>query len=187
MKIAIYVRVSKQDQHPENQEQELVEYAVRRNYEIYKVYTDRISGSRDSRPELNNLMMDARNKCFDAIICWKLDRLGRSLQHLLQIVGEWKKLGIHFICSTQNIDTTTAEGELIFHIFGAIAQFERKLIQERIMLGLDRAKRQGKHIGRPKGKKDNPRKPRRKSGYYQRWSKKPSLSKNKSSSWRKNA
>jgi len=179
MKTAIYCRVSKEEQNPENQELELNEYAKNRGFEIFKIYTDKISGAMDSRPALNMLMSDARNKYFDAVIVWKLDRLGRSLQHLIQIIQEWKNLNIDFICKTEPIDTTSASGELIFHIFGAIAQFERHLITERINLGLDRARKQGKHIGRPKGKKDT--KIRRKSGYYQRWSKKSSPSKNKCS------
>jgi DNA invertase Pin-like site-specific DNA recombinase len=185
MKVAIYCRVSKEEQNPENQEIELSEYANNRNFEIFKVYTDKISGSKDSRPALNEIMMDARNKCFDGVIVWKLDRLGRSLQHLIQIIQEWSNLNIDFICKTEPIDTTSASGELIFHIFGAIAQFERELIKERINLGLERARKQGKHIGRPKGKKDT--KVRRKSGYYQRWSKKPSLSKNNISLRRQDA
>jgi len=185
MKVAIYCRVSKEEQNPENQELVLIEYANNRDFEIYKVYTDKISGSKDSRPGLNQLMLDARNRCFDAVIVWKLDRLGRSLQHLIQIIQEWKNLNIGFICKTEPIDTTSASGELIFHIFGAIAQFERKLITERINLGLERARKQGKHIGRPKGKKDA--KIRRKSGYYQRWSKKTSPLKNSICNRRKDA
>lgn len=177
MRIAIYCRVSKEEQNPENQIIELENYAKEKGFKIFNCYIDKISGVKDSRPALNHLMIDARNKCFDAVIVWKLDRLGRSLQHLIFMIQEWENLGIQFICKTQNIDTTSPSGKLIFHIFGAIAEFERQLIRERINLGLNRARKQGKHIGRPKGRKDNPRKPRRKSGYYQRWSKKPSLSK----------
>ena len=94
-------------------------------------------------------------------------RLGRSLQHLIQIIQEWNNLGIDFICKTQPIDTTTNEGKLIFHIFGAIAEFERGIIRERINSGLDRARRQGKKLGRPKGSKDKKR--RKKGGYYLRY------------------
>ncbi|EMR75595.1 site-specific recombinase, DNA invertase Pin [Thermoplasmatales archaeon SCGC AB-540-F20] len=169
MKVAIYVRVSKEDQHPENQILELTEYAESRKdiKGIYHTYVDKISGVKDSRPALNELMMDARERKFDAVLVWKLDRLGRSLQHLIQIIQEWNNLGIQFICKTQDIDTTKPSGELIFHIFGAIAQFERKLIIERINLGLERARKQGKHLGRPKGSKDKKR--RKKGGYYLRY------------------
>jgi DNA invertase Pin-like site-specific DNA recombinase len=172
MRVALYCRVSKEDQNPENQIIELEDYAKDRGYKIFNCYVDKISGVKDSRPALNRLMMDARNKCFDAVLCWKLDRLGRSLQHLIFIIEEWNNLGINFICKTQNIDTTTPSGKLVFHIFGAIAEFERQLIKERINLGLKRARKQGKRFGRPKGKKDSKR--RRKAGYYQRWSKKSS-------------
>lgn len=176
MKIAIYVRVSKEEQHPENQVMDLVGYADNRSFDVKKVYIDRISGSKDSRPALNQLMTDARLGKFDAVLVWKLDRLGRSLQYLIQIIHEWNNLGIDFICKTQPIDTTTNEGKLIFHIFGAIAEFERGIIRERINIGLNRARKQGKKLGRPKGRKDT--RQRRKSGYYQRWSKKSPPSKN---------
>ena len=173
MKVAIYSRESTSEQHPENQVISLTKYAQDRGFEIYDTYIDRASGSKDSRPSLNELMIDARQRRFDAVLVWKLDRLGRSLQHLIQVISEWKNLGIQLICMTEPIDTTSASGELFFNIFGAIAQFERELIRERINLGLNRARKQGKHLGRPKGKKD--RKVRRKSGYYLRWaSKKPS-------------
>ena len=167
MKVAIYVRVSKEDQHPENQIYELEEFAKDRNFDVYYTYVDKISGAKDSRPALNELMIDSREKRFDAVLVWKLDRLGRSLQHLIQIIQEWNNLGIDFICKTQPIDTTTNEGKLIFHIFGAIAEFERGIIRERINSGLDRARRQGKKLGRPKGSKDKKR--RKKGGYYLRY------------------
>ncbi len=170
MNVAIYVRVSKEDQHPENQILELEEFAKDRDFDVYSTYIDKISGSKDSRPALNELLMDARRKKFNAVIVWKLDRLGRSLQHLIQIIQEFENLGIQFICKTQDIDTTKPSGKLIFHIFGAIAEFEREIIRERILLGLERRKKQGKPLGRPKGSKDKKR--RRKSGYYQRWSSK---------------
>ncbi|MCK5260794.1 MAG: recombinase family protein [Thermoplasmatales archaeon] len=167
MKVAIYVRVSKEDQHPENQIYELEEFAKDKEFEVFHTYIDKISGAKDTRPALNELMMDARKKKFTAVIVWKLDRLGRSLQHLIQIIQEWNNLGIDFICKTQPIDTTTNEGKLIFHIFGAIAEFERGIIRERINSGLDRARRQGKKLGRPKGSKDKKR--RKKGGYYLRY------------------
>ena len=172
--IAIYARVSKEDQHPENQVMELSDYAQSRGFRIYKTYIDRISGSKDSRPALNELMIDAREKRFDAVIVWKLDRLGRSLQHLIQIISEWKNINVQFICKTQDIDTTKPYGKFIFHIFGAIAEFERELIKERIALGINRARKQGKQLGRPKGSKDKKR--RKRSGYIQRWGKQSSPS-----------
>lgn len=173
IKVALYARTSTRDQHPENQIRVLRDYADLRKYEIYKEYIDKISGVKESRPQLDLLMQDARTKKFDAVVVWKLDRLGRSLQHLLQIIQEWKNLGVDFICTTQDINTTTPSGKLIFHIFGALAEFEREIITERIKIGVKRKKdeleKKGLKYGRPKGSKD--KKPRRKSGYYNRWNK----------------
>lgn len=168
-KVALYVRVSKTDQHPENQIIELKDYTKRNNFEIYKIYTDKISGAKDSRPALNDLMTDARKKMFKAVIIWKVDRLGRSVAHMTQVIQEWQNLGIDLIITTLGIDTRTPTGKLILGILGQIAEFERELIRERILLGLERRKKQGKKLGRPKGSKDKNPKGRRKSGYYRRW------------------
>ena len=89
-KCAIYCRVSTEEQNPKHQENALIEYAKNNKYDIYKIYTDVTSGAKSSRPALNDLMFDARSKKFDVVIVWKLDRLGRSLQHLLSIVHEWE-------------------------------------------------------------------------------------------------
>jgi len=160
---AIYVRVSKHEQNPEYQKLNLIDYAERNNYKIYKIYTDIITGKSSSRPALNDMLFDARSKHFSVVICYKLDRLGRSLKHLINITEEWQKQGIDFICTSQDIDTTTPNGKLIFHILGAISEFERELISERTKTALKYAKNVGK---RGKDKK-----PRRKSGYYLRWNK----------------
>jgi len=116
MKVAIYVRVSRIDLHPENQVLELKKYCEEKGYEIYKIYEDRISGIKENRPALNEMMEDAKQKKFDAVLIWKLDRLGRSLQHLVKVVGELDKYGVDLICKTQNIYTTTSGGKLLFHI-----------------------------------------------------------------------
>lgn len=183
--IAIYARVSTLDQKPENQIHELREYAKRRGFSVYREYVDHASGSSDTRPALNDLMVDARRGAFNIVIVWKLDRLGRSLQHLIQTIEEFNNNKVDLISITQNLDTTTASGRLVFHIFGAIAEFERELIRERIYIGLGRAKREGKHCGRPKGRKDDPDKPRRKSGYYLRWAKDKKTSPHKNDHSRK--
>jgi DNA invertase Pin-like site-specific DNA recombinase len=167
-KCALYARVSTLEQNPENQLYSLQKYALERDYHIFNEYVDEISGCASSRPALNDLMHDLRQGEFKAVFIWKLDRLGRSLPHLIQIVTEMEKHGVDLITQTQgSIDTTTSTGKLIFQIFGAIAEFERELIRERVILGLERAKREGKRLGRPKGKKDTKR--RRTSGYIQRW------------------
>jgi putative DNA-invertase from lambdoid prophage Rac len=161
MKAAIYSRVSTQEQNPLLQENTLKEYAKNNNIEVYKCYSDTTSGSKSSRPGLNTLMFDGRKKLFDVVLVYKLDRLGRSLQHLLNIIEEWQKRGIAFISISQGMDTTQASGKLVFNVLGAIAEFERELISERTKLGLRSAHNVGK-----RGKDKHPRK---KGGYYLRY------------------
>ena len=139
MKVAIYCRVSTDNQDVDNQEYINKEYCKRNNLEIFKVYKDIISGSKDSRPEFNILLEDMRKMKFDAIMVTKLDRLGRSLQHLLSMFNEFNKRGIHFIASTQNIDTSSPSGRLQMQIMGAFAEFEREIIRERTKEGLRKA------------------------------------------------
>lgn len=171
MKVAIYLRVSTKDQTTLNQELLLEDYCKRNEYEIYKIYKDEgISGSKTSRAGLDIMLQDMRHKYFEAIIVWKLDRLGRSTQHLLQILEELNNKNVRLICTDMNIDTGTSQGKFFFTIIGAFAELEREIIRERIFAGLNRAKKQGKSLGRPKGKKDS--KPRNKLGYWKRWSKK---------------
>jgi|WetSurMetagenome_2_1015567.scaffolds.fasta_scaffold02409_4 DNA invertase Pin-like site-specific DNA recombinase len=163
LRTAIYTRISTNEQNTLAQEQELRRYAELKGYIIHKVYTDTISGSKSSRPGLNELMIDSRKDLFDIVICYKLDRLGRSLQHLLNIADEWRKRGIAFICTSQGIETITASGKLVYSILGAIAEFERELISERTKQGLKHAVNVGK-----RGKDKHPRK---KGGYYLRYHK----------------
>jgi DNA invertase Pin-like site-specific DNA recombinase len=169
MKTAIYIRVSRQDLHPENQLIELKKFCDEKQYEIYEVYEDRISGIKESRPALGKMLKDATEKKFDVILIWKLDRLGRSLSHLVKLVRHLNNIGIDLICKTQNIDTTTSGGKLLFHIFCAIAEFERDLISERTKAGMERARSEGKQIGRKKGQKDT--KQRKTDGYFRRYAK----------------
>jgi DNA invertase Pin-like site-specific DNA recombinase len=171
MKLAIYVRNSTTEdkQNPETQLKPLREYCDRFNHS-YTIFQEFASGSKQSRPELDNMLKRIRSGEFDGIIVWKLDRLGRSLQHLLQLIEEFKNKRIIFISLTENFDTSTPQGNLFLQLIGAFAEFERNLTMERIKAGTDRARSEGKTFGRPKGVKDG--KIRRKSGYYQRWSKK---------------
>jgi len=155
MKVAIYARVSTSDQDASKQVEAIMEYCRRFNYEVYKVYTDIISGSTSSRPEFNRLLEDMRLYRFNCIMVAKLDRIGRSLAHLISIFDEIKKKNIHFIAITQNIDTTTASGTLLFQIMGAFAEFERNIISERTKEGLVGARNVGK-----RGKDKKPRKKR---------------------------
>lgn len=164
---AIYVRVSTEEQNPMLQVDELKNYASQQNLKVFKIYSDKISGTKSSRPQLIELMKDAKRNKFDVVIVWKLDRLGRSLSHLLKIVSYFSNWGIDFICTTQNIDTTSTHGKLIFHIMAALSEYERELISERTKLGLKKAKNVGK---RGKDKKQ-----RKKGGYYLRYQKKGTM------------
>ena len=146
---ALYVRVSTFDQSTKAQETELNTFAAARGWSISRVYADRISGTKTSRPELDELMKDCRQRKVDVVLVWKFDRFARSLRHLVTALEEFKRLGIDFISATEGVDTTIPSGELVFQIFGAIAQFERALISERVKSGLSEAKRNGVQLGRP--------------------------------------
>ncbi len=154
MKVAIYCRVSTEEQDADKQELICVEDCKRKGFEIYKVYKDVISGTTSSRPNFNKLLEDMRTRKFDTLMVTKLDRVGRSLKHLLSLFDEFQSKGIDFIAVTQNIDTSTASGKLQFQILGAFAEFERNMISERTKEGLKK-KRDGK-----RGKDKKPRKRR---------------------------
>jgi DNA invertase Pin-like site-specific DNA recombinase len=138
-------------QSPEMQIRELRDYCHRRNLAITGEYTDiGVSGSKDSRPELNRLMADAKQRRFDAILVWKLDRFGRSLRHLVNALADLESLGISLISLKDNLDLTTPSGRLMFQIIGAMAEFERALIQERVRAGVRNARAKGRKLGRPR-------------------------------------
>jgi DNA invertase Pin-like site-specific DNA recombinase len=136
--VALYARVSTlHNQDPEMQLEELRGYAGRRGWEIVEEFTDQgISGCKESRPALNRLMSDACRRRFDAILVWKIDRFGRSLKHLVNALAELAALGVAFISLRDNLDLSTPSGRLMFQIIGAMAEFERALIQERVRAGL---------------------------------------------------
>lgn len=153
MRVAIYCRVSTEEQDADKQELICQEYCERNGFEIYKVYKDVISGYTTSRPEFNKLIEDMRQMKFNAVMVTKLDRLGRSLQHLLGLFDEFTNKSVQFIAVTQNIDTTTSSGKLQMQIMGAFAEFERNIIRERTIEGMKRA------IG--VGKRGHDKKPRK--------------------------
>jgi DNA invertase Pin-like site-specific DNA recombinase len=152
MRAAIYARVSTLNgQSPDMQLVELREYASRRGWEIFSEYVDiGISGSKESRPELNRLMADAHRRHVDVVCCWKIDRLGRSLKHLVNSLADLDSYGVVFVSLRDSLDLSTPSGRLMFQIIGAMAEFERSLIQERVRAGLANAKRKGQMLGRPK-------------------------------------
>jgi DNA invertase Pin-like site-specific DNA recombinase len=146
---AIYVRVSTVEQDTGLQETELREYCDRRGWN-YVVYRDKgQSGAKNERPALNSMLSDLRRRKFDVIVIWKLDRLARSLRQLLTIGEECRSLGVDLVSLRQNIDTTLPAGRLTFQILGAVAEFERELLRERVKAGMEQARRTGKHCGRP--------------------------------------
>lgn len=148
-RVAIYARVSTGEQQTENQLAELRRYVEARGWSTPIEYVDKgVSGATDRRPALDRLVMDAKRRRFDLLVCWRLDRLGRHLRHLITLLEELQALGVAFISLGEGIDATTPAGKLQMHILGAIAQFERERIRERVLAGLRRAKAQGTRLGR---------------------------------------
>ena len=156
LRVAIYCRVSTEDQDFDTQEAMCREYCLRNTHVPFRIYKDVISGSSESRPEFNKLLEDMRQYKFNCIMVTKLDRIGRSLKHLLNLFDEFKSKGVEFIAVTQNIDTTTSSGKLQFQIMGAFAEFERNIISERT-----KESRKGKETW---GKRGIDKKPRQKRG-----------------------
>jgi DNA invertase Pin-like site-specific DNA recombinase len=147
---AAYVRVSSFDQNTESQETSLLEYIQRRGWILHKIYRDEgISGTKASRPALDELLRDCRRKAIDVVVVWKFDRFARSLTTLVSGLELCRALGIDFVSVTEAVDTSLPMGELMFQIIGAISQFERSLIAERVRSGLANARAKGKVLGRP--------------------------------------
>ncbi len=148
---AIYARVSTTDrgQDPETQLRPLREYAARRGFAITEEFVDHASGARTDRERFKRLFEAARRRRFDVLLVWRYDRFARSTRELVNALEEFNSLGIDFISYTEGADTTTAQGKLLFGIMASLAEFERSLIAERVKAGMQRAKAQGKHTGRP--------------------------------------
>src|SRR5579862_1208494 len=146
---AIYARCSTVDQETDMQETELREYCGNRDWSCV-LYRDKgQSGAKNDRPALNTMLSDLRKRKFDVMVVWALDRLARSLKQLLTISEECRSLGVDLVSLRQNIDTTLPAGRLTFQILGAVAEFERELLRERVKAGMAQARRSGKRIGRP--------------------------------------
>jgi DNA invertase Pin-like site-specific DNA recombinase len=149
MRAALYARVSTLDQEPENQLQELRRYVEARGWTAQEYVDHGISGAKDKRPALDQLVRDAKRRRFDVLVCWRLDRLGRNLRHLILLLDELHAVGVAFVSLAEGIDATTPAGRLQLHVLGAIAEFERARIAERVKAGLGRARAQGRKLGRP--------------------------------------
>ncbi len=157
MKAAIYARVSTFDQEPENQLQELRRYVEARAW-TGQEYVDRgVSGAKDRRPALDQLMADAASRRIDVVVCWRLDRFGRNLRHLVVAIEELTAAGVAFVSIGESIDTTSPTGRLLLGVLGSFAQFERDRLRERVMAGLQRARAQGVRLGRPRRRIDSER------------------------------
>ena len=151
MRVGIYARVSTKDQSCALQVRDLKAYCAARKFTIFREYIDvGESGAKNSRPELNNLMGDARKRKFDSIVVWRFDRFARSTKHLLLALEEFRSLGIQFVSYQENIDTTSPLGQALFTIVSAVAQLERDLIRERVNAGIRHARACGKQLGRPR-------------------------------------
>jgi DNA invertase Pin-like site-specific DNA recombinase len=151
MKVALYSRVSTPDQSVDMQLLDLRRFCEQRGFEVFREYCDQgVSGTKDRRPALDELMPDARKRKFDAVLCWRFDRFARSTKHLITALEEFRHLGIEFISYQENIDTSSPLGKAIFTIVSAIAELERNIIVDRVKAGLRRARESGKKLGRPK-------------------------------------
>jgi DNA invertase Pin-like site-specific DNA recombinase len=153
MKVAIYARVSTANngQDPTMQTRELCEYCDRRGWSVVGEYVDLgISGTKEKRPELDRLMADAHRRRFDCVMVWKFDRFARSVSHLLRALETFKAQGIEFVSFSEQMDTSTPAGKMVFTVLGAVAELERSLIVERVRAGLRNARAKGKTLGRPR-------------------------------------
>jgi DNA invertase Pin-like site-specific DNA recombinase len=152
-RVAIYARVSTQNhgQDVTTQTRELEQFAQARGWHLVDSYLDiGISGSKAKRPQLDRLLADAHRRKFDVVIVWKFDRFARSVSHLLRALETFNALGIAFVSLSEQMDTTTPTGRMIFTVLGAVAELERSLIVERVKAGLRNARAKGKRLGRPK-------------------------------------
>lgn len=150
-RVAIYARVSTNDQDVGMQLRDLRNYSAARDFQVFQEYYDRgVSGAKTSRPYLDRLMNDARKKRFDAVLVWRFDRFARSTRHLTLALEEFRVLGIQFISYNENIDTSTPMGQAMFSIIAAMAQLERDIIRERVRAAVRHARASGKRLGRPR-------------------------------------
>jgi len=147
----LYARVSTNNgQDPELQSREIREYCLRRGWPLVGEYVDLgISGAKERRPELDRLIADAHRRKFEVVVVWKFDRFARSVSHLLRALETFRALGIEFVSLSEQVDTSTPTGKMVFTVLGAVAELERSLIAERVRAGLRNARAKGKRLGRP--------------------------------------
>lgn len=148
LRAALYARVSTADQTTENRVLELRRYVEARGWTAAEYLDEGVSGTKERRPALDRLLSDARRRRFDVLVVWRLDRLGRNLKHLITTLDDLAALGVAFVSLNEGIDATTPAGRLQMSVLGAIAEFERGRIVERVRAGMARAKASGKRLGR---------------------------------------
>lgn len=148
LRAGLYVRVSSNHQDFAGQEKELQDLAARRGWDA-AVYADRISGTKDRRPALDQLLKDCHAGKIDLVAAWRIDRLGRSVSQVLRELETFRTLGIEFVSLSEAIDTSTPAGKMVFTVIAAVAELERSLIVDRVRMGIANARRNGKHVGRP--------------------------------------
>jgi DNA invertase Pin-like site-specific DNA recombinase len=156
LRVARYLRCSRVEQNLHLQDDETAEMITRRGWTLVGTYSDEgISGTRERRPGLDRLVLDARKHKFDAVLCWKADRLFRSLKNMVNVLDEWHALGVGFVSATDVFDSTTPQGRLLMHLVSAFGEFERAVIVERTRAGIAAARRRGARIGRPRARLDD--------------------------------
>ncbi len=153
-RVAIYLRVSTLEQSTDLQRTDLMTYVQARDWEVFAVYEDKATGTNSNRAKLKAMLCAARQRKFDVILVWKLDRFARSLKDLVTMLQDLSEIGIEFISLRDNIDLTTSAGRLMMHMIGAFAEFEASLIRERVRAGIAQAKAKGTRLGRPKLRDD---------------------------------
>ena len=156
LRVARYLRCSRAEQNVHLQDDETAEFIKRRGWLCTGTYIDEgVSGTRDRRPRLDALLVDAKRRRFDAVIVWKADRLFRSLKNMVITLDEWNAVGVGFVSATEVFDSTTPQGRLLMHLTSAFAEFERSVIVERTKAGIAAARRRGARIGRPRVQLDD--------------------------------
>jgi len=150
-RIALYARVSTTGQDTGLQLKDLRAYCEARGFQMFQEYIDNgVSGAKESRPALDNLIGDARKRLFDVVLVWRFDRFARSTKQLIMALEEFRSLGIDFISYQESVDTTSPAGKMLFTMISAFAEFEREIIRERVRAGVERARQKGKRLGRPR-------------------------------------
>ncbi|OFW02245.1 MAG: hypothetical protein A3J29_23210 [Acidobacteria bacterium RIFCSPLOWO2_12_FULL_67_14b] len=150
MKVALYARTSTSDQHPDAQILELREHCQRHGWTVVREFIDDgVTGTAASRPALDAMLKDAKRRRFQAVVVWKLDRIGRSVRNLVLLLDDLQHAGVTFSSITEGIDLSSPGGRFMMHLLSALSEYERQVIAERVKLGLQRARKMGKRLGRP--------------------------------------